>query len=35
MKGRIDAGETPEQAADRELKEEAGFGARRLDVLRA
>lgn len=35
VKGRIDAGETPEQAADRELKEEAGFGARRLDVLRA
>ena len=25
----------PEQAADRELKEEAGFGARRVDVLRA
>ncbi len=35
VKGRIDAGETPEQAADRELKEEAGFGARRLDVLRS
>ena len=35
VKGRIDAGETPEQAADRELKEEAGFGARRIDVLRA
>ena len=35
VKGRIDAGETPEQAANRELKEEAGFGARRLDVLRA
>ncbi|MFT4257860.1 MAG: ADP compounds hydrolase NudE [Pseudoxanthomonas sp.] len=34
VKGRIDAGETPEQAADRELKEEAGFGARRIDVLR-
>ncbi len=34
VKGRIDAGETPEQAADRELKEEAGFGARRVDVLR-
>ena len=28
VKGRIDAGETPEQAADRELKEEAGYGAR-------
>lgn len=35
VKGRIDAGETPLQAADRELKEEAGYGARRLDVLRA
>ena len=35
VKGRIDAGETPAQAADRELKEEAGFGARRLDVLRS
>jgi len=35
VKGRIDAGETPSQAADRELKEEAGYGARRLDVLRA
>ena len=35
VKGRIDAGETTVQAADRELKEEAGYGARRLDVLRA
>ncbi len=35
VKGRIDAGETPAQAADRELKEEAGYGARRIDVLRA
>jgi ADP-ribose diphosphatase len=35
VKGRIDAGETPEEAADRELKEEAGYGARRLTVLRA
>mgnify|MGYP000944383800 CR=1 FL=1 len=35
VKGRIDAGETPLQAADRELKEEAGYGARTLDVLRA
>lgn len=34
VKGRIDAGETPAQAADRELMEEAGYGARRLDVLR-
>ena len=29
VKGRIDAGESPEQAADRELKEEAGCGAGR------
>ncbi|AXI82624.1 ADP compounds hydrolase NudE [Xylella taiwanensis] len=35
VKGRIDAGETAEQAADRELKEEAGYGARDLRVLRA
>lgn len=35
VKGRIDAGETPVQAANRELMEEAGYGARRLDVLRA
>jgi ADP-ribose diphosphatase len=35
VKGRIDAGETPEQAADRELKEEAGYGARQVQVLRA
>jgi len=34
VKGRIDAGETPLQAADRELKEEAGYGARQLEVLR-
>jgi ADP-ribose diphosphatase len=34
VKGRIDAGETPGQAADRELKEEAGYGARRIEVLR-
>ena len=34
VKGRIDAGETPLQAADRELKEEAGYGARRLEVVR-
>jgi len=34
VKGRIDAGETPVQAADRELKEEAGYGARQLHVLR-
>ncbi|MGO4223505.1 ADP compounds hydrolase NudE [Lysobacter sp. TAF61] len=35
VKGRIDAGETPEQAADRELKEEAGYGARSITVLRS
>ncbi|MBN8717168.1 ADP compounds hydrolase NudE [Thermomonas sp.] len=34
VKGRIDAGETPEQAANRELMEEAGYGARELRVLR-
>jgi len=34
VKGKIDAGETPEQAANRELMEEAGYGARRIDVLR-
>lgn len=33
-KGLIDAGETPLQAADRELKEEIGFGCRRLDPLK-
>jgi len=35
VKGRIDPGETPAQAADRELKEEAGYGARQVDVLRS
>lgn len=34
VKGRMDAGETPEQAANRELMEEAGYGARDLHVLR-
>lgn len=34
VKGRIDPGETAVQAADRELKEEAGYGARSLTVLR-
>ncbi len=34
VKGRIDAGETPLQAANRELKEEAGYGARSLVELR-
>jgi ADP-ribose diphosphatase len=33
-KGRMDAGETAHQAADRELKEECGFGARRRETLR-
>lgn len=32
-KGRIDPGETALQAADRELQEEVGFGARRLTPL--
>jgi ADP-ribose diphosphatase len=34
-KGKIDAGETPLDAALRELKEEAGVGARRLTLLRS
>lgn len=33
-KGLIDPGENALQAADRELKEEAGFGAHQLSVLR-
>lgn len=33
-KGAVDAGETFEQAANRELMEEAGYGARRLIPLR-
>ena len=32
--GRIDAGETPEHAANRELMEEAGYGAHSVEVLR-
>jgi len=32
-KGLIDPGETPEQAANRELKEEVGYGADRLEAL--
>jgi ADP-ribose diphosphatase len=32
-KGRIERGETPVEAADREMKEEIGFGARRLQQL--
>ncbi len=35
VKGRIDAGETPLQAANRELQEEAGYAARSLQVLRS
>ena len=34
-KGRIDPGETILEAANRELKEEAGFGARSLRILRS
>jgi ADP-ribose diphosphatase len=34
-KGRMDAGETVEQAANRELKEEVGMGARKLTPVRA
>src|SRR4249919_102389 len=34
-KGRMDAGETPHEAADRELKEECGFGARKLTTVRS
>lgn len=33
-KGRMDAGETVLEAANRELKEEVGFGARKLTILR-
>jgi ADP compounds hydrolase len=35
VKGRIDAGETPLQAANRELQEEAGYAARSLRLLRS
>ena len=35
VKGRVDAGETPLQAANRELQEEAGYAARSLQVLRS
>ena len=34
VKGRIDAGESPIEAANRELMEEAGYGARDVRVLR-
>lgn len=33
-KGRVDSGESHIEAANRELKEEAGYGARRLDCLK-
>ena len=33
-KGLIDANETREEAANRELKEEAGYGARKIDFLK-
>jgi len=33
-KGRIEEGEDPLQAADREIREEIGYGARRLQLLR-
>lgn len=33
-KGAADPGESLEEAANRELKEEAGFGARRIEVLK-
>ena len=32
-KGRLDGDETAEQGADRELKEEVGYGARKLKIL--
>ncbi|HVI25835.1 MAG TPA: ADP compounds hydrolase NudE [Xanthomonadaceae bacterium] len=35
VKGRIDPGETPLEAANRELQEEAGYAARELVPLRA
>src|SRR3546814_3794514 len=35
VKGRIDAGETPEHAANRELMERAGYGAHAGQVLRS
>lgn len=35
VKGRIDAGEAATEAANRELKEEAGYGARELVALRS
>ncbi len=34
-KGKVDEGETPVQAANRELKEEVGFGARQMTLLKS
>ena len=34
-KGRLERGESPEEGANRELQEEAGWGARRLEVINA
>ncbi len=34
VKGKIDAGETPEQACLRELSEEIGFGCRKMEKLK-
>jgi ADP-ribose diphosphatase len=33
-KGKVDAGEQPDEAANRELKEEVGFGARQMSLLK-
>ena len=33
VKGRVDAGETTQQAAHRELREETGFDAKRMEAL--
>ncbi|MBO8415955.1 MAG: ADP compounds hydrolase NudE [Proteobacteria bacterium] len=35
VKGKVDDGESPEQAAGRELQEEIGFGARNISMLRS
>ncbi len=34
-KGAMDKGETPEQGANRELKEEVGFGAKKITLLKS